>query len=156
VIVLDERVAEAPVASQWLGETLALRAYSGVLDTTGTAVSVVVDAGPALPLRPANPRAARNAGGDVALSWTRRSRADADSWGIADAPLEVVPEAYRVKVFNGVAVVRTIDVATPATTYTAAQQTADFGSLPSSFTFTVAQLSASLGPGHLSTGAFHA
>jgi hypothetical protein len=42
----------------------------------------------------------------------------------------------------------------PAAVYAAADQIADFGSLPAAFTFTVAQVSPILGPGLAAEGAF--
>jgi hypothetical protein len=157
VLVLDERVAEAPVPVQWLGETLLMHAHAGRSDLAGTAVSLVIDAAPALPLRPVHVRAVRDGGtGDIAFSWTRRSRADGNGWGISDAPLEVIPEAYRVIVYSGATVVRTIETSVPSANYTAVEQTADFGAPPASFDFTVAQLSPTLGPGHLAEGRFDA
>jgi hypothetical protein len=93
---------------------------------------------------------------DIEFTWTRRSRADADGWGIADAPLDIAPEAYRVTVFSGVTPVRTIEATGPAAAYSGAQQAADFGSPPSSFSFTVAQVNPALGPGHAAQGTFHA
>jgi hypothetical protein len=44
-------------------------------------------------------------------------------------------------------VVRAIDVTAPLATYTAADQTEDFGSLPGEIAVRVAQISASEGPG---------
>ena len=90
------------------------------------------------------------------LHLLRRSRADTDSWVLADAPLDVVPEAYRVTVFDGPDVVRVIETTAAAASYAAAAQNADFGGLPASFAFTVAQLSPVLGPGHSAAGAFAA
>ena len=72
-----------------------------------------------------------------------------------DAPLDHAPEAYRVEIYDGVTLKRTLDVAAPSVTYTAAQQTADFGGA-ASFTFRVAQVSAVHGPGHWATGDFNA
>lgn len=110
-----------------------------------------------LPLAPAHLRAQRSAGGsDVVLSWLRRSRMDSDSWATADAPLDVTPEAYRVTVFDGPTPVRTLDTGSPTATYGAAEQTADFGVLPSAFSFAVAQVSPVLGAGHAATGSFAA
>jgi hypothetical protein len=157
VIVIDERVAEAPVPAHWLGETLLLHAYAGRSDADGTALSVAIDPAPTLPLRPAH-ASARRAGGtdDVTFAWTRRSRADANGWSTSDAPLDVAPEAYRVTVYSGATPVRTIESSIPGALYTAAEQAADFGTPPTSFDFTIAQLSATLGPGHLAQGTFNA
>jgi hypothetical protein len=69
--------------------------------------------------------------------------------------LDFAPEAYRLTVFDSGTAVRTIAAATPAATYTAAEQAADFGASPTSFTFTVAQVSAEYGAGHVAQGEFH-
>jgi hypothetical protein len=88
------------------------------------------------------------------LSWIRRSRTDTDSWVPADAPLDFAPEAYRVTILDGVTPVRTFEPTTAAVTYATADQTADFGAPPASFSFTVAQLSALYGPGHAARSIF--
>ena len=93
-------------------------------------------------------------GGDIALSWVRRSRADTDSWATEDAPLDWAPEAYRIEIYDGATLVRTIDTAAPSATYAAAEQVADFGGPAASFAFRVAQVSALYGPGHWATGEF--
>ena len=59
-------------------------------------------------------------------------------------------------VLSGGTPVRTVSTSTPTAAYASAQQTADFGNPPASFTFTVAQVSPSFGPGLATTGAFHA
>jgi hypothetical protein len=71
-------VAKVPAA--WLGETVPLRAYAGAADGEGTVFETELGLGPVLPLAPVHLRALRDAGGDVALSWVRRSRFDTDSW----------------------------------------------------------------------------
>ena len=59
-------------------------------------------------------------------------------------------------IYDGVTVVRTMDVSAAVASYSAAQQTADFGSPPASFGFTVAQKSPLYGAGHVGTGTFTA
>ncbi len=155
VMVLDIAPAPVPVASDWLGGTLDLRAYAGRIDAIGTPTTAAIDLAPALPLAPVHLAAARDsATGDVTLSWVRCSRSDTDSWNTADAPLDVFPEAYDVTIFNGARRLRTLAAAAPAVTYSNAQQTADFGGLPASFGFTVAQVSPVLGPGLAAEGSF--
>jgi hypothetical protein len=68
-------------------------------------------------------------------------------------PLDNVPEAYAVSILDGTTLVRTLDAAAPAT-YEAADQVADFGVLPTSFDFAVAQLSPIYGTGHPAAGSF--
>ncbi len=156
LVVLDGSIAVLPVEPDWLGGELALRAFAGRFDGTGTAFGVALSLDPVLPLPPVHLRAVRGAGGDIALGWTRRSRADAGAWAAAEVPLEHVPEAYRVTIFDGAAAVRVIEAATPAAIYAAADQVADFGTLPAAFAFTVTQVSPVFGPGHKGAGAFHA
>ncbi|MEO8883117.1 MAG: hypothetical protein ABI377_06875, partial [Devosia sp.] len=157
VFLLDATVVADPVTTDWLGETLALRAYAGRTDPTGAALPAVIELPPDLPLAPVHLSTLRNpASGDIALAWMRCSRADADSWTLIEAPLDYAPEAYAVTIFDGITPVRTITVSAPTASYPATSQTADFGSLPSSFTFTVAQVSPTLGPGLIAEGAFHA
>lgn len=157
VVVLDGRAVMSPVPAAWLGEEVALRAYAGAADPTGTPFTADLGLAPILPLAPVHLRARRNAGtGDVTLDWVRRSRADTDSWTPADAPHDNPPEAYRVTILDGSTPVRTTEVAAPSLVYAAAEQAADFGAPPASFAFTVAQLSPVYGPGHAAAGAFDA
>ena len=157
VLVLDAAVAAEAVPADWLGETVTLRAYAGRTDAIGTAFPVDIGLAPELPLAPVHLTATRDrASGDIAFAWVRCSRADTDSWNVADAPLDVLPEAYAVTILDGATAVRTLSVSTLSAVYPAAEQSADFGSLPDTFTFTVAQVSPTLGTGLPASGAFHA
>jgi hypothetical protein len=156
VVVLDEAVVVLPVEPGWVGDTLALRAFAGRRDAEGTAFDGDIGLGPVTPLPPGHLRAVRDGSGDVTLSWVRRSRADAGSWAALEVGLDYPPEAYRVTIFDGSAPVREIEASAPATTYPAAAQLADFGTLPAGFAFTVSQLSAEFGAGAAETGAFGA
>lgn len=154
VVVLDARTVVLPVETAWLGETRSLRIYAGSSDIEGTALALATGPGPALPLPPVHLRAVRDGWGNLALAWMRRSRADADGWGIGDSPLEHVPELYRVTVFDGATPVRVLESAMPSAVYSSAEQTADFGGMPATFAFTVAQISPMLGAGHAARGVF--
>jgi hypothetical protein len=157
VLLLDSRATLLPVSPAWLGTTVDLRSFAGPADAVGEVTELALGLDPVLPLAPVHVNALRRPGSsDVALAWVRRSRSDTDSWAADDAPLDCVPEAYRVTIYNGLSVVRSLDVSSPATTYTTAQQTTDFGSPPTGFSFTVAQTSPLYGPGHAASGAFHA
>lgn len=154
-VLLDGRVGTLAVEPGWLGETRDFRVYAGSSDLTGTALSIALDAAPALPLPPVHLRAARAANGDIALRWMRRSRADGDGWGIAEPPLEHVPERYRLTILDGANAKRVIETDAPQATYASAEQLADFGSPPGAFSFTLAQLSPVLGAGHAARGEFN-
>lgn len=156
VVVLDGNVAVLPMEPDWLGGELALRAYAGRLDATGTPLTTAISLGPVLPLPPVHLRADRDEAGDVTLSWVRRSRADAGSWAAAEVPLEHAPENYRVTILDGSEPVRTIEVSAPTANYAAAAQLDDFGALPATFDFTVAQVSPVFGAGHAGGASFNA
>jgi hypothetical protein len=64
-----------------------------------------------------------------------------------DVSLGETDETYDIDVLNGSIVVRTINATTNAATYSAAQQTTDFGSPQSSVTVKVYQRSALVGRG---------
>ncbi|MCS6759789.1 MAG: hypothetical protein MO852_13250 [Candidatus Devosia euplotis] len=113
----------------------------------------MVDPAPALPLPPVHLRARRRGNGDIALHWVWRNRADGDGWGIAEPPLEHMPEGYQVSIVDGATARRVIQTAQPSAVYGSAEQIDDFGGLPASFSFHIAQLSPVLGPGHPATGA---
>lgn len=155
VVLLDSRVAAIDVAPGWLGGTLPLRAYAGPADATGAAFEVEIELGGVLPLPPGHLRARLTGGGDVQLGWIRRSRADSGSWALLDVPPEPA-EGYRVEILDGSTIVRAIEVSAPSASYAAADQVADFGSLPASFDWRVRQLSPGFGPGHVAGGSFHA
>jgi hypothetical protein len=156
VLLLDTRVTTLAVPPAWLGATADLTSFAGPADAEGVTAPAEFGLAPLLPLRPVHLRAERQANGDVVLGWVRRSRADTGSWVVEEVPLDWLPEAYRVEIRAGAAVLRGIETSAPAVTYTAAQQSADFGGVPAAFTFHVAQLSAALGPGHWAEGEFHA
>jgi hypothetical protein len=98
------------------------------------------------PLSPVHIRATRT-GGDLSLAWIRRSRVGGDSWDAVEVPLGEAQERYEIDILDGATVKRTLAVTTPATTYTAAQQTADFGAPQPSLSVRIYQLSATRGRG---------
>jgi hypothetical protein len=98
------------------------------------------------PLSPVHVRGTRS-GGDLAVTWVRRTRIGGDSWDGIEVPLAEDAEAYEVDILDGATVKRTLASSTPAVTYTAAQQTADFGAPQSSVSVRVHQLGASAGRG---------
>ncbi|MBJ3776405.1 phage tail protein [Acuticoccus mangrovi] len=99
------------------------------------------------PFAPAHLRMVREASGDVVLSWVRRTRVGGDIWPDEDdVPLGEASERYEVRILDG-GTVRMFTATAPTVTYTAAQQTADFGGLPTAITARVAQLSTTVGRG---------
>lgn len=98
------------------------------------------------PFSPVHVKGARSAG-DLTMSWIRRTRSGGDNWEAPDVPLGEESESYEVDILAGSVVKRTLSVATNAALYTAAQQTADFGSVQSSVSVKVFQTNATYGRG---------
>ena len=155
-LLLDSRAAVEPVDSAWLGATAELLCFAGGNDAVGVTVEAELDLAAILPLRPVHLRGTAQPSGDIVLSWVRRSRSDTDSWASEDAPLDQLPEGYRVEIYDGATLKRTVDVASQSLSYALADQAADFGGPATSFGFRVAQLSAVHGPGHWANGDFNA
>ena len=97
-------------------------------------------------LSPVHVRGSRSAG-DLNLTWVRRTRAGGDSWDGVDVPLAEAEERYEIDILDGATVRRTLIATSPGATYTAAQQTADFGSPQSSVSLSICQISATRGRG---------
>ena len=88
------------------------------------------------------------ASGDWALRWVRRTRIGGAWTGGTPIPLGEVSEAYAVEIMNGAVIKRTISgLSAPITTYTAAQQVADWGSTQSVISWRVYQISDAVGRG---------
>ena len=81
------------------------------------------------------------ASGDLAITWVRRTRIGGDSWDAAEVPLAEDEERYEIDILDGPDVIRTLTATTPSATYTAADQTADFGAPQSSISLRIYQLS---------------
>lgn len=113
-------------------------------DDTYTHLEHAFDGNGLRPYRPAHLRA-RDTGGDVYLSWTRRSRIDGDPWELYEVPLAEDAEAYLVRIQHGDSVLREVEVSTPNWVYAAGQRTAD--GVGTAFTVAVAQISGRYGPG---------
>ena len=107
-----------------------------------------------LPLSPVHLKATR-IGGDLQLSWIRRSRIDADKWEGPDIPLGEEREEYRLEIAPaGGSPVRTQTVSLAAWLYQAADISADFGTLPAEIDVTIRQSSVAAGWGVPATRRF--
>ncbi len=95
------------------------------------------------PFSPVHVRGALHSNGDLAISWIRRSRIDADSWEPAEIPLGEAEEAYELRVLVSGVAVRTVESAAPQYTYSASDQSADHGGAPSQIDLQVRQIGTS-------------
>ena len=98
------------------------------------------------PFSPVHVRGEQN-GGDVEISWVRRTRSGGDNWELEDVPLGEETEAYEVDILSSGTVTRTLSSAVTSVTYTSANQFADFGSVQREISCVVYQLSRTWGRG---------
>ena len=147
VVLLDEAPEQIllPASSRGLARHYrigsALRAY----DDPSYVHRVEAFAGVGLrPLSPCHLQARPGASG-WSISWVRRTRLDGDSWESYEVPLGEAQELYRLRVFNGTAVVREVTLGSPEWSYSAALAAAD--GVAGGFELRVAQISDTFGPG---------
>lgn len=155
VMLVTDALGTTDPGDNRLGTTAQFKLFAGSRDVAGQAVSAPFGLDLVRPLAPVHPAAQRLASGDVAITWVRRSRRGGDGWTAAEMPLDASPERYRITIGDGVAAVRTLTTTSSTVTYSAADQASDFGGLPTSFFYDIAQLSAVYGAGRAERGTFN-
>jgi hypothetical protein len=150
VVVLDAAVAQMDVSLAERGVSRFYKWGPTPLNSTDTAWQQSAFTARCVGLMPWSPvhvRGSRDGSGNLSITWVRRTRFGGVWTDGADVPLNEETERYEVDILDGNDVVRTIEAASPAATYSAADQVADFGSAQSSISIKVYQLSASVGRG---------
>jgi hypothetical protein len=99
-------------------------------------------------LSPVHIKGLRDTSGNLTLSWVRRARWNGEWLDGIDIPLFEDSEAYEIDILNGDTVARTIKTSTTSTTYSAADQTSDFGAAQGSLSITVYQMNSTIGRGN--------
>ena len=149
-VVLDAAVAEADMTRDEVGLAFNWRYGPVNLEITHQSYRHTSKAFIGAGLRPLSPvhiRGTRSGGGDLTITWVRRTRIGGDGWEQVEVPLGEDAEHYQVEIMNGSTVVRTLAATSPSTVYTAAQQVADFGNAQPSVSVRVSQVSPSYGRG---------
>ena len=100
------------------------------------------------PYAPCHVKAERDSSGNLTITWIRRTRIGGTWLDYSDVQLGEESEKYQVDIMGGETVKRTIATTAPSATYSAAEQTADFGSPQSSVAIRVYQISAVRGKGY--------
>lgn len=100
------------------------------------------------PLSPVHVAGVRDGAGNLDISWVRRGRIGGEWRDYAEVPLGEVAENYEIDVLNGGNVVRTIVSATPVVSYSALEQTADFGAPQGGVSLKIYQISEVVGRGY--------
>ncbi len=148
-ILLDSRLARGELNSALIGLQRNYKpATIGATLGQTAAQSYTVTGKFYKPYSPVHIKGARDGSGNLTISWIRRTRQGGEWRDYVDAGLSESTEQYEVEIMNGSNVVRTISGITSATTtYTAAQQTTDFGSPQASVSVKIYQLSTVIGRG---------
>lgn len=91
----------------------------------------------------------RDGAGNLTISWIRRTRIPSAWADGTDVPLGEAAERYELDIRNAAntATLRTVSTASPAATYTAAEQVADFGAPQAAIRMRVQQISDTVGRG---------
>jgi len=150
IVNLDARLARVEVGAHEFAEALVFVAPpAGALatDTRAASSTYTLPNAAKRPWAPVHLRARRVAGGDVDIGWVRCARAGGDAWGAGEPPIGAPGEGYRLEIFDGATLKRTVDVTSPSFLYVVADQTADFGVLPGSLRLRVAQMGDNGAPG---------
>lgn len=100
------------------------------------------------PFAPVHLRAARDAAGDIQITWIRRTRSGGDAWREVEVPLGEDQESYKIEILDNGEVARTLTATSASIVYGAAQENEDFGVPQTALEVIVYQLSAAIGRGH--------
>jgi hypothetical protein len=140
VVFLDDAVQPLGLASEemglafnWIAEAAGASGMAGPFTFTGGLRAQT-------PLSPVHIRGVRNADGEVAITWIRRGRVDADNWIPADIPPDEPSERYRLQLIRDGEIVREVEVTEPAWLYPSADELADFPGLQSQIQVEIAQI----------------
>ena len=94
--------------------------------------------------------------GGFNISWIRRTRIDGDLWELAEVPLGESTEQYRLEIYAGATLKRSLVLSAPNYFYTNADFTTDFSASPAAVKLRVAQISAVVGVGDILERIFNA
>ena len=151
-VLLDSRLEKVVMPNHLIGLERYYKPVSvGHTLTQTTAQSFTYQGVGLKPWSPVHLTGGRDGSSNLTIDWVRRTRVGGDWRDGVDIPLGEETEAYEVDIMDGSNVVRTISVSTNQASYSAAEQTTDFGSPQSNVDIKVYQLSAVVGRGYEGT-----
>jgi hypothetical protein len=155
VVAITIAIGDLTIANSQIGVALPFKAVTlGDSIAATSSQTGTITAERLKPWSPVDFRALRDvATGDITMTWKRRTRLACRFVGTGgiNVPLGEDSEAYVVKIYDSgyTTLKRTINVTGSATaSYTAAQQTTDFGSTQATVYARIAMVSATVGAGH--------
>ena len=107
-----------------------------------------------MPYAPVQLQGTRDGSANLTITWLRRTRVGGEWEDYHDAPLGESVESYACEILATPSgpVLRTISVSTSSASYSAAEQTVDFGSAQAAISVAVYQLSSVVGRGYPGAG----
>lgn len=148
-IMLNGRIEEVPMAQNAIGLSRLYKPVTVGQTLATTEAEGFVYAGRGWkPYSPVHVHAVRAGNGDMILRWTRRARIGGGWRDGVDVPLDEAVERYEIEILDGSTVLRTLSANAAEVMYGAAQQQADFGSVPPQVAVRVYQVSDIVGRGH--------
>lgn len=154
VLLVSGGLLKPAIEAGSIGATKRYRAVTLAAALSSASSQLVTITGePLKPLSPVDPRKVRDiTTGDLTLTWQRRSRLNGDGL-MTLLPLGESSEAYDIEVYADstfAALKRTTTVYSLRTwTYSAADQTTDFGAPQTTLSLRIYQLSVAIGRGHV-------
>ncbi|MES1157223.1 MAG: glycoside hydrolase TIM-barrel-like domain-containing protein [Alphaproteobacteria bacterium] len=136
IIALDTRLARLNIGAHEWGDPLEFIAPPAGAASTDPRAAQETETLPHAALRPWAPAhlcAAREASGDVTISWVRCARIGGDYWGPGDPPLGEPAESYQLEILDGSTLKRTVTASTGDYVYSASDQTVDSAHSPAQF-----------------------
>jgi hypothetical protein len=148
-VLITPALYTTAIANNLIGRELYYKAVSVGNTLTTTDEEAFTYTGRNLkPFAPVHVEGNRDGSSNLTINWKRRSRVDSEWRDGVGIPLGEESELYEVDILDGGNVVRTIEITSPTASYTAAEQTTDFGSAQSSVDIKIYQMSAIVGRGY--------
>ncbi len=129
-----------------IGTTKYYKAIGGGPEPESIVLEVLQTTRRLLCYAPYNVLGSRDGSENLTITWLRRSRVPGQY--LQSSPLFEEFENYEVDIFDGADIVRTIAVTAETASYSAADQTTDFGSEQAAITIRIYQLNAIVGRGY--------
>lgn len=150
-VLLDTRIRRVESQTSQIGLERNVKAVTLNTLLSDVEAEVFTDTGVALkPFSVANPTFLGQDTGDMISEWQRRTRLSYRYGGLGPVvPLGELTEAYRIRVYDGPTLVRTVNVTDPKWTYEAADIASDGFTTGDPVRLEIAQLSAIVGEGYI-------
>lgn len=146
-ILMDTRIQRVPMDEDEIGLEYSYAAVTYGEDVQTAIKHDFTNTGVGMrPYSPCQVEGSRDGSSNLTITWKRRTRYGGE-WRNSVDITDSDPMTFEVDIMNGSTVVRTISVTAETASYTAAQQTTDFGSTQSSLTVRVYQTNTVYGRG---------